>query len=340
VHERWIARLAVALLLGSGCTADRASSPITLLTLNLANGAGDEYRTPAARARQAAFVASTGAQLIALQEVDLNVQRSGYADCAREVAAIDCTVDVPPFTPDGIRRCVSDDGAVLFGRAFQGDDPYDAVDGVPSGIIDGDSSINPPGTDRSAAAAFGDALVVRGPSGDGYVVELPTNETQVADNPLFGELARDPPSAAARAELATQNQALRRGPAIEPRVVLVTRIPRYRARTMSVLVTHLESGDFAALRTRQLDRVLAVARAERAGPPARDVVVLGDLNQSAAECAAQMAAAGLVDAIGDRAGIAGFDQLWIDPSLQLVAGEPVPTNGVTDHPYAIRAVVR
>jgi hypothetical protein len=255
------------------------------------------------------------------------------------VAQIDCSVSVPPFTPDGVRRCVGQAGAVVFGRAFQGDDPYDAVDGVPTGIQDGDSSINPPGTDRSPGAVFGDALVARRPSGDAYVVELPSDDVQVADDPLFPELAHDPPPEAARDDLAQLNRTLRRGPAIEPRVVLVTRIPRDDARTLSVLVTHIEAGDFGALRRRQLERVLDVAKAERDGPPARDVVVLGDLNQSSADGAPLMAGAGLRDAAA-ALDPTSFDQIWVDASLDLLEASQLPTDGVTDHIYAVRAIVR
>jgi len=337
-----IVGIAVALLVASSCASTKTEpASLTLLTLNLANGAGDVYRTPAARAREAAFVAGTGAQLVALEEVDLDVERSGRVDCAREVAAIDCTVSDPPFTPDGVRRCTGAGAAVLFGRAFQGDDPYDATSGIPSGIIDDDPSINPPGTDRSAAASFGDALIARVGVTDAYVVELPTDAAQVADDPLFADLARDPPSEAARATLAARNVTLRQGPAIEPRVVLVTRVPRVGARTLSVLVTHLESADpSGAVRARQLDRVLAVAKAERAGPPARDVVVLGDFNQAASDSAAPMSAAGLRQAAGPLDDRSVIDQIWIDETLALVGADLVPTGGVSDHAFAARAVVR
>lgn len=313
-------------------------TPITLLTLNVANGAGASYRSPAARARQAAFIAGAGADLVALQEVDLNVERSGHADCAREVARLECSV-VEPFTVDGVRRCdgTGTTGVVLFGRAFAGDDPFDAVNGVPSGII----SEDPPSADRSAEASFGVALVARARIRDTYVVQLPTDAAQVADDPLYARLALDPPPDSARADLAERNVALRRGRAIEPRVVLVARIPRAGARALSVLVTHLESADpTGAVRARQLDRVLAVAKAERAGPPARDVVVLGDLNQTARDSTSRMTAAGLRLAAAPSDDQAVLDQIWIDGSLELVRAGQVPTDGVSDHPFAALAVVR
>lgn len=337
-------RAAAAIVLASvaGVTSCARSdpptpTPITLLTLNVANGAGASYRSPAARARQAAFIAGAGAELVALQEVDLNVERSGHADCAREVARLECSVE--PFTADGVRRCdgAGTAGVVLFGRAFAGDDPFDAVNGVPSGIMSDD----PPTADRSADASFGVALVARARVEGTYVVQLPTDAAQVADDPLFARLALDPPPDSARADLAERNVALRRGKAIEPRVVLVARVPRVGARALSVLVTHLESADpTGAVRARQLDRVIAVAKAERAGPPARDVVVLGDLNQTARDSASRMTAAGLRLAAAPSDDQAVLDQIWIDGSLELVRAGQVPTDGVSDHPFAALAVVR
>jgi endonuclease/exonuclease/phosphatase family metal-dependent hydrolase len=335
------ASVAVALLLGGGCTSEHARSPITLLTLNVASGAGDAYRTQEARARQDSFVASTGAQLFALEEVDLDVQRSHEIDVAKAVAGFDCTVSVPPFTSDGLRRCTGAGGTVSYGRAFEGDDPYDAVNGIPSGIIDDDPSIDPTGTDRSPNAVYGIALVSRVLTGDGYVVELPSNVDQpVGSLQLFSGLAQDPPSADARSQLAVMNETARRGPAVEPRIVLVTRVPREGARTLSVLVTHLESGtEYGALRKNQLARVLAVAQAERVGPPARDIVVLGDFNQVPADSAEQMAAASLIHATPTKDG-SGIDQIWVDKSLEIVSGGPISTQGVSDHDFAGLAVVR
>src|SRR5262249_54552458 len=138
---------------------------------------------------------------------------------------------------------------------------------------------NPTSVDRSPEASFGNALVVFGnlEVTDVYVVELPTDATQVADDPLFSELGAGDLTESERAELAAHNLALRVGPAIEPRVVLVARIARPNAIPLSVLVVHIEAEGTVDLKVRQLERVIAVAKAERVGPPARAPVILGDL---------------------------------------------------------------
>lgn len=320
---------------------DAGTPSRTLLTLNLANGAGDTFRTPEARQRQAAFVADAGADIAAWQEVDLNVERSGYADVSREVAAIDCSLAQPEFTPDGARVCTGNAGTVVFGRAFQGDDPYDADGGTPSGILDDDTTLNPTSADRSAAASFGNAVFLRGAMAvkDAYVVELPTTASEPPGDPLWTRLAASPVPDDARAELATRNRAARMGPAIEPRIVLVVRTLRANGSPLSILVTHLEAGEQVALRAQQLQRVLAVAQAERTGPPAREVVVLGDFNQSVNADESQMSSAAFLAATAQRDGIDGIDQIWVDSSLTLLSSDSVPTGGVSDHPFASRAVV-
>ena len=73
---------------------------------------------------------------------------------------------------------------------------------------------------------------------------------------------------------------------------------------------------------------------------ARDVVVLGDLNQTARDSASRMTAAGLRLAAAPSDDQAVLDQIWIDGSLELVRAGQVPTDGVSDHPFAALAVVR
>lgn len=316
------------------------SESVTILTLNLANGAGDVYRTPESRQRQAAFIADSGAQLVGMQEVDLSVERSGRADCSREVARMDCAAAA--FTPDGVRSCAGAAGTVAFAIGFRGDDPFAPENGLPGGIDDSDGSLNPTGTDRSHDAVYGNALAALGgvSVSDVYAVTLPTSDTQAADDPLFAVLGRTGPSDPARTELAMRNLALRTGPAIEPRVALVARVAR-DGKPLSVIVTHLESAGGDALRRRQLERVVAVARAERAGPPARNVVVLGDFNQSPVEAGVVLGAADFLRAVGEpAASLENFDQIWIDAGLNVLSAAQVPTRGVSDHPIAGRVTVR
>jgi endonuclease/exonuclease/phosphatase family metal-dependent hydrolase len=332
-----MSRLVLVAILGLGCADEPA--PISLLSFNMANGSDDVYRTPDTRMRQAEFIAQSGAQLVALQEVDLNVERSGWVDTARAVSGLDCLVKQPPFSVDGVRRCVGVNGMVIFGLTFHGNDPFDLQCGLPSGIPDGDTSLNPTSVDRSPDSSFGNALLVLGrlEVTETYAVELPTDPSQPADDPLFSALGVGDLTDGERAELGARNLALRQGPAIEPRVVLVTRIARSAANPLSVLVTHLESAASVDLKQRQLERVIAVAKAERAGPPARVPVILGDFNMTPADTSPPLQAAGFVLAAGDAASI---DQLWTDRSLNVVSAAEVPTNGVSDHANATRATVR
>jgi len=78
-------RSVALLLLGLACirplqpVPPRPPSPpsvVTALSLNLANGAGDEYRSPTQRAAQRRSLDASGADLIALREVDSFVLRS------------------------------------------------------------------------------------------------------------------------------------------------------------------------------------------------------------------------------------------------------------------------
>lgn len=324
------------LIVASGCGDDAA--PIRLLSFNMANGAGDVYRTPDSRMRQAEFIAQSGAQLVALQEVDLNVERSGWVDTARAVSGLDCLVKQPPFSADGVRRCIGTTGSVIFGLGFHGNDPFDLQCGLPSGIPDADTSLNPTSVDRSPDASFGNALLVFGLEvTETYAVGLPTDASQTADDPLFSELGVGDLTACERAELGARNLAVRQGPTIEPRVVLVTRIARPNARPLSVLVTHLEADAMLDLKLRQLERVIAVAKAERVGPPARTPVILGDFNTTPANTSPPLEAAGFVLAAGDPGSI---DQMWIDRSLGLDSSGEVPTAGVSDHANATRATIR
>jgi hypothetical protein len=310
---------------------------LSLMTLNMANGAGDVFRTAESRASQAAFIAAAGAQLVALQEVDLFVQRSGVVDTARAVAQLDCTVLEPEFSPDGVRRCTSPNGVILFGLSYHGDDPFDAVNGVPVGIDDVDPTLNPIGTDRSPGASYGIALLVLGGirAGPAYVVGLPADLSQPADDPLWSALGEDDPSDEEHDILAARNLALRREPSLEPRIALVTRIARANARTLSVIVTHLDYRGAPAYGMHQLERVVAVARAERAGPPERDVVVLGDFNLQPSDSAPLLGPAGFTGAVAQD-----IDQIWVDSNLELRSASERPTQGVSDHANAGLVTVR
>lgn len=327
--------------------------PVALATLNIASGAGDRYRTLAHRAKQGAFLAATGAEVLALQEVDLGTDRSGNADTAAAVAAGvaqgfgSCAFAVeaaPHFSADGTRlaRCAA--GAIVFGIGFRADDPFSpAPDGTPSGIMDVDESIDPKGVDRGADAWFGNAAIVRAPweVAEAYTVALPSDAAGSAPRAeLLAALAKEARDEAAIAELAAHNLKARTGRSIEPRSALVVRLraPGTDAGAgtggYTVITTHLESAGTAALRAAQLDAVVAIAVAERTAA-SRRVVVMGDFNMQAAEAEPALKRAAFV-----VTSAAEIDQIWVDASLSLEASARVPTEGASDHAYAASARVR
>jgi endonuclease/exonuclease/phosphatase family metal-dependent hydrolase len=69
------------------CAARTHPSDACFASYNLASGADDRsYSSAENRARQHQFAEDLGADVIALQEVDLNLPRSGYLDVGRTVA--------------------------------------------------------------------------------------------------------------------------------------------------------------------------------------------------------------------------------------------------------------
>lgn len=322
-----------------------------VMTFNIANGAGDAFRTPEIRKKQGALVARSGPDVVGMQEVDVNAVRSGDVDTAAAVAVeiapgFDaCTFDIgaaPHVRGDGTRvaRCTA--GAIVFGAGFRADDPFAAAsDGTPSGIIDDDTSIDPASVDRGADAFYGNAFVVRAPWSlvGSYTVTLAvTPDDPGAPASLVERLSRAELDAETLASLAAHNEAARHARGVEPRSVLVVRVGRESSPTFSVLTTHLEAGDEAPLRRAQLAGVIAVARAERIHSANR-VVVMGDFNMPAFDVEPGLGMAGFVRAAPPN--VEGdLDQVWVDATLALDGVERVLTEGASDHGAAPSAVVR
>jgi len=328
--------------------------PLRLLTLNVANGAGDRFRTAEHRARQGAFLAASGADVATLQEVDLGADRSGNVDVAAEIAAAitPALAGCPPEVPapphvreDGtvLRRCAG--GAVLFATAFRGDDPFHlGADGLPGGIMDADEALNPKGTDRGADAFYGHAMVVRAPFrvDSAYTLSLPVAAT--SDLPpaeLLAALASGSPSADTLRALAIRNVENRRLPAIEPRAALVAHVTSDASGPLVIIGAHLETFGATEIRRRQLEAVLAIARAELVAAPGRHVAIMGDLNTSPDELAPTFAAASFVRAAAppDPA-VFELDQIWVDPGLVVMEAARRPATDVSDHTFAATTMVR
>ncbi len=354
VHVRHVHYL-VALAAVLGCKNEAASTPlvapgsVTLMTLNVASGAGDSFRTAENRKKQSAFVARSAAEVVGLQEVDVGVERSGKIDTAASVAASlafgTCTFAVdaaPHMRADGTRltRCTA--GSIVFGLGFRASDLFAAdAAGIPSGIMDSDPSLNPTGVDRSPDALYGNALIVSAPWEvvATYTVALPIDALgPSASAELLERLAQEGPPDDAIAAIAEHNEATRRQRGIEPRSALVVRVRKPGTTAISVITTHLESSGTSDLRRAQLDAVLAIARGEQRISN-HDVVVMGDFNMAVTATEPSLVAAGFVRATPPEAS-ADIDQMWIDPALVADATRRVSTEGVTDHGFTALATVR
>jgi endonuclease/exonuclease/phosphatase family metal-dependent hydrolase len=334
---------------------------MTVMSFNMASGAGDRFRTAANRRAQGVFLGRSAPDVVGLQEVDLGVDRSGDADTAHELAAAlaggsgvgDCTFDVPAVPhvrADGTRiaRCAF--GATVFGVGFRADDTFAAgKDALPSGIMDADPSDGAVGVDRSSDAFYGNALVVRAPweVASAYDLALPIDAAGPSAPPaLLAELARDARDdrldvdAGALSRLAAHNEAVRGQRGVEPRAALVVRVHRRDAGErahFTVITTHLESAGTQALRLAQLSSVADVVRAERAG--LARVVVAGDFNALPDVVAAVLGAVGLVHAAPADA-TPEIDQIWVDVGLAVELAALPATGGTSDHARAVLARVR
>jgi endonuclease/exonuclease/phosphatase family metal-dependent hydrolase len=328
-----------------------APGPVTVMTLNIANGAADAFRTAESRVKQGAFVARSAAELVGLQEVDVGADRSGNVDTVASVAAAAapgfgaCTFavgDPSHMRHDGTRlaRCAA--GAIVFGTGFRADDPFKPNgDGTPSGIMDSDGSLNPTGVDRGADAFYGNALIVRAPwqVEAAYTVALPVDVSGPNAPPaLLDRLAREDPDADAIATLAAHNDGARHQRGLEPRSALVVRVRKSTTTTLSVITTHLEASGTFELKRAQLDTVVAIARAEQQKSN-HHVVVMGDFNMVPADAQPSLIAGGFVRATPPEPA-AEIDQIWFDPAFSIDAAKRVPTEGVTDHAHAPLATLR
>lgn len=122
----------------------------------------------------------------------------------------------------------------------------------------------------------------------------------------------------------------------------MTRVVGNDGREKSIINVHLASGnENAALRAKQLDYLADVVRAESKGPPAREVVVQGDFNDSTKNVGAALEDAGLRRVVGGKkANGDNFNQVWGSAGLDTDTSAQVKADGVTDHKYAGYTVLR
>ncbi len=321
-----------------------------VLTLNLANGVDDDdghtYRSGADRERQASLIRDTGASIVAFQEADVNVERSGhvntpldvarrangafdvFSDSSQKVPEVGINEPAPPTAirkgADGTRLYQTPDATLITGESFSGGDRGDAG-------VDGDTD---------AGATYGNAIYVAKPSRvvDAYTVALPHSagpEHPPASDALLEQFARGPATYAQRAELGRVNEGVRDNAAGEPRSALVARVAGPDGRERTIINVHLSRNGNADARNRELDYITKIVEAERSADPSREIVVMGDFNSSTAEVGRAFEQAGLHREVGgQKANGNNYDQVWVSNNAQTTSSAQVDTDGASDHQYA------
>jgi endonuclease/exonuclease/phosphatase family metal-dependent hydrolase len=317
-----------------------------VLTLNLANGQdqGNDYREATNRQDAAALIDKAGASILAFQEADVGVNRSGDVNTALDVIsrvpgnesfgrAFTPAGELRPDAPagaskraltDGTTFYQTDQGTLLTGTSFTADQH----------AIEGDNNPN---------ASYGNALYVGKPDQvvDAYTVVLP-NEPDKAGPPVDLTPQGDGTlTDAQRAALTQRNDQLRASDASEPRTALVARVIGEDGRPKTIINTHLATESHKELRETQLQFLADLARAESQATPPRELVVLGDFNSSRADVKSFFDDAGLHQVVGGPAATgANYDQIWTSKSLPTDDSAQVPTEGTSDHEYAGYTVLR
>ena len=309
---------------------------LRLVTLNIANGAGDAYRTAEARSQQAAWLEQTEPGVVALQEVDVGVKRTDDRNTALDVVArmnpamrACFHTDHRHRTADGTTRFDSGAGTLVTGASFYGDER--SICG---------REVDPTEADRGAAASYGNATYVAPPNRveDAYTVSLPRTDAALSESEERGlaSLGKGAFSDEERALLAAANEAQRAGAGDEPRSALVTRVVDGSGHRTSIINVHLSHD--VAIRGRQLEAIAAIARSEGRGPPAREVVVMGDFNATREEVAPYLESAGLRRTVGSprapegESNFGALDQIYVSATVETEASAQLQTDGASDHP--------
>ncbi|WP_375758455.1 endonuclease/exonuclease/phosphatase family protein [Corallococcus exercitus] len=318
-----------------------------ILTINTATGAGDEYNSKTNRKAQAELIKDSGATVVAFQEVDVNVKRSGDRNTALDIVAgvdrdfavflgedspepVDIYAEAPETAiregVDGTTLYQTPGGTLVTGEAFSGDDQEGGIK-----------------EDRGSDATYGNATYVASPDEltEAYTVALPTRVggKGAASADELAALADGKLTPEERNQLHDNNEVLRHNDASEPRAALVTRVKGPDGQERTIINVHVAAGEEnKELRDAQLAYIAQLAAAEAKGPPARDVVVMGDLNTSTSEVQEIFGQYGLQRAVGGTSGdpdeIEDFDQVWTTAGVNTQNSAQVDTRDTSDHPHA------
>ncbi|MFP2928125.1 endonuclease/exonuclease/phosphatase family protein [Pyxidicoccus sp. 3LG] len=332
-----------------------------VLTINIASGAGPDYTDPKNREAQAELIRQTDASIIAFQEVDVNVERSGDVNTALDIIArvderfrVFIDGDVPthdindPLAPvtsiregaDGTTLYQSPAGTLVTGESF-------STDNRAIGDDRGDEN-----------ATYGNAIFVAPPQqvSEAYTVALPSlydpntkNDrgpylTRGASPEELAALADGKLTEAERNRLMRDNERIRDlsnsgdASASEPRSALVTRVTNPDGTEQTLINVHI-AVDPKELREAQLRYVAELAAAESKGPPEREVVLMGDFNAYASEVEPIFREAGLERVVGgDSDSHGNIDQIWTTSGVNTrnsaqveteVSYDPNPNNSNT-----------
>ena len=288
-------RFAILFLFLVGCGPMKVSTSIRIGSLNLANGAGPEYNTPEARAKQADFIRAHGLDIVGFQEVDYMMRRSGVVNTGaaatglKEYETYHTTNDDGTYNPDLIATGLGGLSCVVFGTSLTFDaNNCDVLDGSPC--------------DTSGNARYGNAIYVRSGYGGPHSIYVKT--------------------------VATKKFPHHEG--YEQRSLVLTLVVIPDVTQLVVINTHLtiEGPDPVTVRREQL-QVLADAAAAwaRVGIP---VVITGDFNASVAEVADVFYGSDLT-----LASPGGPDQIWTSRDITIRddgVGE-ARRAGASDHEY-------
>lgn len=330
---------------------------LRVVTYNAAQGAKlDAYRSGENRADQARLLNEVQAGVIAFQEVDQQLDRSGDVNTALDVVRrlnpalapfVEGTVPAQPLT-GGLAQARGEGLALLKGA--DGTTVQESGEGALVNAAVLDAAHRPVRGDDEGS--YGMATYVAPPFEltEAYTYLLPRTSDAglTSQRERIQDLAEGPLSAHERSVLAEANGRLREErTAQEPRAALVTRVrdPRNaEAPERSIINVHLSTD--AAVREAQMEVIAELVRAESSATPPREVVLLGDFNAQPVELEEVMARAGMRRVVGspnasaDERGTANIDLVWVSRDAETEASAQLKTEGTTDHVHAGTTTLR
>lgn len=330
---------------------------LRVVTYNAAQGAKlDAYRSGENHADQARLLNEVQAGVIAFQEVDQQLDRSGDVNTALEVvrrlnpALAPFAEETVPAQPLSGGLAAAQLGAPALLEGADGTTVHQSGEGalVNANVLD--AALRPVSGDQEGS--YGMATYVAPPFEltEAYTYLLPrTGEAGLeGQRSRIGALAEGPLSDAERAGLADANSTLREAQtAQEPRAALITRVRDPRdpeSPERSIINVHLSTD--ASVREAQMEVVAELVRAEASATPPREVVLLGDFNAQPVELEAVMARAGMRRVVGspnapaDERGTRNIDLVWVSNDVETEASAQLKTEGTTDHVHAGTTTLR